>query len=118
MLGFALSTGTASLLRQSSLLPTAATVRAFPSVNPAGGPAVAAVRGRQSPRGFVAMGNGIKAPASANVDEAVWREKLSPEQYRILRQKGTEMGGTGEYNKFAPVEGFFKVRAYPGGGRR
>ncbi|GAB0498813.1 hypothetical protein MMPV_010166 [Pyropia vietnamensis] len=54
------------------------------------------------------MATGIKAPSSANADDAVWREKLSPEQYRILRQKGTEMGGTGEYNKFAPVEGFFK----------
>lgn len=111
MLAFALSTGTASVLRRSTLLPAAAAVSAFPSASPAGRPA-AATRVRQSPRGAVgtrAMADGIKAPASANADDAVWREKLSPEQYRILRQKGTEMGGTGKYNKFAPVEGFFKV---------
>jgi len=29
--------------------------------------------------------------------DAEWREILSPEQYRILRQKGTESPGSGEY---------------------
>ena len=32
--------------------------------------------------------------------EEEWRAVLSPEQFRILRQKGTELPGTGEYNKF------------------
>jgi peptide-methionine (R)-S-oxide reductase len=31
--------------------------------------------------------------------EAEWREILTPEQFRILRQKGTEYPGTGKYDK-------------------
>jgi peptide-methionine (R)-S-oxide reductase len=34
-----------------------------------------------------------------NLSEAEWREKLSPEQYTILRQKGTERAFTGKYEK-------------------
>lgn len=29
--------------------------------------------------------------------EAEWQAELTPEQYRVLRQKGTERAGTGEY---------------------
>jgi len=29
--------------------------------------------------------------------EEEWRKELTPEQYRILRMKGTEAPGTGEY---------------------
>ncbi len=32
--------------------------------------------------------------------EAQWKEKLTPEQYNILRQKGTERAGTGKYDHF------------------
>ncbi|KAG9413897.1 Peptide methionine sulfoxide reductase B3 [Aphanomyces cochlioides] len=34
-----------------------------------------------------------------NLSEGEWQAKLSAEQFRILRQKGTEPKGTGVYNK-------------------
>ncbi|KAF3784120.1 Peptide methionine sulfoxide reductase B3 [Nymphaea thermarum] len=39
-------------------------------------------------------------PGSVNKTEEEWMAILSPEQFRILRQKGTEYPGTGEYDKF------------------
>ncbi|KAG8364170.1 hypothetical protein BUALT_Bualt19G0099200 [Buddleja alternifolia] len=43
--------------------------------------------------------SGIIAMAVQKSDEE-WRTVLSPEQFRILRQKGTEYPGTGQYDKF------------------
>jgi methionine-R-sulfoxide reductase len=37
-------------------------------------------------------------PNSFQKSEEEWKKTLSPEQYYILRQKGTERPGTGEYN--------------------
>ena len=39
-----------------------------------------------------------------------WRAVLSPEQFRVLRQKGTEMAGTGKYEHFKG-EGIFNCGA-------
>ncbi|KAJ8452915.1 hypothetical protein Cgig2_014678 [Carnegiea gigantea] len=47
------------------------------------------------------------APGSVQKSEEEWRAVLSPQQFRILRQKGTEYAGTGEYNKFFE-EGIYK----------
>ncbi|XVF68140.1 hypothetical protein PTKIN_Ptkin10aG0179700 [Pterospermum kingtungense] len=42
----------------------------------------------------------MAASGSVQKSEEEWRAILSPEQFRILRQKGTEYPGTGEYDKF------------------
>nr|AFK44626.1 unknown [Medicago truncatula] len=58
---------------------------------------------RQPKRGFrggiVAM-SAAPTPGSVQKSEEEWQAILSPEQFRILRQKGTEYPGTGEYDKF------------------
>jgi peptide-methionine (R)-S-oxide reductase len=43
-------------------------------------------------------------------EEDVWRSKLTPEQYRILREKGTERPFTGEY-LHSEADGMFACAA-------
>ena len=38
-------------------------------------------------------------PEKMHLTDAEWRERLTPEQYRILRQAGTERAFTGKYEK-------------------
>ncbi|KAF2795065.1 SelR-domain-containing protein [Melanomma pulvis-pyrius CBS 109.77] len=43
--------------------------------------------------------------------EGEWQAQLSPEQFRILRKKGTEMAGTGKYDKHYPDAGVYTCMA-------
>jgi peptide-methionine (R)-S-oxide reductase len=41
-----------------------------------------------------------KAVYPMKLSEAEWKKRLTPEQYHILREKGTEAPGTGKYDHF------------------
>lgn len=43
------------------------------------------------------------------LDDAEWRRRLTPEEYQVLRQAGTERPYTGEYND-TTTEGVYRCR--------
>ncbi|XP_030464942.2 peptide methionine sulfoxide reductase B5-like [Syzygium oleosum] len=55
-------------------------------------------RPRRGFRGGVVVA--MAAPGPVRKSEEEWQAVLSPEQFRILRLKGTEYPGTGEYDKY------------------
>ncbi|KAL6610196.1 hypothetical protein ACP70R_040165 [Stipagrostis hirtigluma subsp. patula] len=59
----------------------------------------AAAAGRRFP-GVAAMSSSTPPPGPVQKSEEEWQAILSPEQFQILRLKGTEYPGTGEYDKF------------------
>lgn len=56
--------------------------------------------GRRLPGAVVAMSSSAPTPGPVQKSEEEWEAVLTPEQFRILRRKGTEYPGTGEYDKF------------------
>eukprot|EP00122_Pirum_gemmata_P010652 Pgem_evm1s9856 len=55
--------------------------------------------------------NNNNANDKVEKSEKEWKNQLSSQEYRVIREKGTEMAGTGEYNKFQPKEGYFACKA-------
>ena len=56
----------------------------------------------------MSMSSSALPPISGDMStsEAEWKKRLTAEEYHVIRQKGTERPGTGEYNSFsAPPEG-------------
>ncbi|KAJ5089897.1 hypothetical protein N7532_008581 [Penicillium argentinense] len=49
--------------------------------------------------------NNMSYPDKRSEDQ--WRAVLNPEQFRILREKGTERAGTGEYDSHYPSQGVY-----------
>mmetsp|Transcript_3160 Transcript_3160/g.7772 ORF Transcript_3160/g.7772 Transcript_3160/m.7772 type:complete len:233 (-) Transcript_3160:608-1306(-) len=81
-------------------LPSAPLLRRAP-INPSMGHPFAASSVGQGRAGM----DGGTDPKQVREDQ--WKEMLTEEQFRVLRQKGTEYPGTGEYNKMYPDQGAF-----------
>lgn len=56
------------------------------------------------------MAGDASAPGGAQRTEAEWREILTPEEYRVLREAGTERPFSGEYEE-TTTPGVYRCRA-------
>ncbi|KAF8765677.1 hypothetical protein HU200_008174 [Digitaria exilis] len=85
------------------LAPSPAAARPRPAVLSCRAHAAASVSrgaaGRRFP-GVAAMSSSTPPPGPVQKSEEEWQAILTPEQFNILRRKGTEYPGTGEYDKF------------------
>ncbi|CAL4893480.1 unnamed protein product [Urochloa decumbens] len=94
-------------LSSSLLAPSPAAARPRPApLSCAARPCRGHAAGRRFP-GVAAMSSSIPPPAPVQKSEEEWQAILTPEQFDILRRKGTEYPGTGEYDKFFD-EGVYK----------
>lgn len=109
LLGTSALVATAAVLSSNGYLPTQLSSAAAPFVQPI----TSSFRSFSSsiPAAFK-MGSTASSQAAPEsfpkgMSNSEWRTKLNPEQFRILREKGTEMAGTGKYNKHYPKEGVY-----------
>lgn len=54
---------------------------------------------------------GAEAENKVVLSEEEWKQRLSPAEYHVLREKGTEPPRSGEFDEFDPPEGYFACRA-------
>ena len=80
-----------------------------PKVTPVAAPA--AENAAENPAGSAAgsVAGGVANPPAEKSDEQ-WRQELTPEEYRVLREAGTERPYTGEYWD-THTEGVYQCRA-------
>ena len=57
-----------------------------------------------------ATATGSSIPDKAALKDVDWRARLTSEEHRVLREKGTEEAGSGEYDRVYPVDGYFVCR--------
>ena len=55
----------------------------------------------------------ISPKYAINFSTAEWKKKLSPEQFQILREEGTEMAFTGKYDHFYQKGTYYSAASLP-----